>query len=246
MDRSASNSAANAWCADDPRVRGGARTGYSRRVIWKLLLAAVSAAGGILLVEIGLRVARRMGKWHEHFLPAFMVRFTTFLGDITTHPTWKYVIAGGTVVLLIASTYVTLMYSQIGEAKPGTPLLFPDHEWNVATAEIAERFGGVDSIVVYLEGDKEKASGDALPILRMAEFERWMGMYTPLGATFSIVPILRTAWSMNHYGDPKWSFVSDDQAVVRQQIYQMRTNGAPGAMDPFLTQGLLKDHLRLV
>ncbi|MCS5637641.1 MAG: MMPL family transporter [Myxococcota bacterium] len=174
-------------------------------------------------------------KEHEHFLPAFMVRFTSFLGDITTHPTWKYVIAVGTVVLLVASTYITLVYSQIGEAKPGTPLLFPDHEWNVATAEIAERFGGVDSIVVFLEGDKEKASGDALPILRMAEFERWMGKYTPLGATFSIVPVLRTAWAMNHYGDPKWSFVSDDQAVVRQQIYQMRTNGAPGAMDPFLT-----------
>lgn len=174
-------------------------------------------------------------KEHEHFVPAFMVHFTNFLGNITTHPVWKYVIAVGTVVLLIVSTYITLLYSQIGEAKPGTPLLFPDHEWNLATAEIAERFGGVDSIVVFLEGDKEKASGDALPILRMAEFERWMGVYTPLGATFSIVPILRTAWSMNHYGDPKWSFVSDDQAVVRQQIYQMRTNGAPGAMDPYLT-----------
>ncbi len=174
-------------------------------------------------------------KEHEHFLPAFMVRFTRFLGDITTHPTWKYVIAVGTVFLLVASTYITLVHSKIGEARPGTPLLFPDHEWNVATAEIAERFGGVDSIVVVLEGDKEKASGDATPILRMEEFERWMGTYTDLGATISIVPILRMAWEMNHYGDPKWAFISDDQAVIRQQIYQMRTNGAPGAMDPYLS-----------
>ncbi|MBW2695917.1 MAG: MMPL family transporter [Deltaproteobacteria bacterium] len=172
---------------------------------------------------------------HEHFLPSFMVRFTRFLGDITTHPVYKYVIAVTTVLLLVGSTYITLVYSQIGEAKPGTPLLFPDHEWNIATAQIADRFGGVDSLVVFLEGDKEKASGDAVPILRMAEFERWMAAYSDLGATISIVPILRMAWAMNHYGDPKWSFVSDDQAVVRQQIYQMRTNGAPGAMDPYLT-----------
>jgi hypothetical protein len=172
---------------------------------------------------------------HEHFLPAFMIRFTRFIGEITTHPRWKYVIGVTTVLLLAGSTYVTLMHSKVGEAKPGTPLLFPDHEWNLATAEIAERFGGVDSIVVFLEGDKEKASGDATPILRMEEFERWMGTYTDLGATISIVPILRTAWAMNHYGDPKWAFVSDDQAVIRQQIYQMRTNGAPGAMDPYLT-----------
>ena len=127
-------------------------------------------------------------------------------------------------MLLVGSTYITLFHSKIGEAKPGTPLLFPDHEWNVATAEIANRFGGVDSIMVFLEGDKEKASGDAVPILRMAEFERWMARHTDLGATISIVPLLRTVWGMNHYGDPKWAFVSDDQATVRQQIYQMRTN----------------------
>ena len=174
-------------------------------------------------------------KEHEHFLPAFMVSFTRFLGDITTHPRWKYVIAATTVILLAGSTYITLYHSLIGEAKPGTPLLFPDHEWNVATAQIADRFGGVDSIMIFLEGDKEKASGDALPILRMAEFERWMSRHTDLGATISIVPLLRMAWGMNHYGDPKWSFVSDDQATIRQQIYQLRTNGAPGAMDPFLS-----------
>ena len=174
-------------------------------------------------------------KEHEHFLPSFMVSFTRFLGEITTHPRWKYVIAATTVILLAGSTYITLYHSLIGEAKPGTPLLFPDHEWNVATAQIADRFGGVDSIMIFLEGDKEKASGDALPILRMGEFERWMSRHTDLGATISIVPLLRMAWGMNHYGDPKWSFVSDDQATIRQQIYQMRTNGAPGAMDPFLS-----------
>jgi len=172
---------------------------------------------------------------HEHFLPGFMVRFTRFIGWLATHPKYKWAIGGTTVTLLVASTWITLVYSHIGEARPGTPLLFPDHEWNVATAEIAERFGGVDTLMVFLSGDKDRASGDATPILRMEEFDRWMAKHTDLGATLSIVPILRTAWSMNHYGDPKWHFISDDQATVRQQIFQLRTNGAPGAMRPFLT-----------
>ena len=172
---------------------------------------------------------------HEHFLPGFMVRFTRFLGYITTHNTYKWYIAVGTVVLLISSTYITLMYSQIGEALPGTPLLFPDHEWNIATAKIADRFGGVDTLQVYLEGDTPKAAEDATPVLRMEEFERWMGKYTDLGASLSIVPILRTSWRINHYGDPKWDFIANDQAIIRQQIFQMRTNGAPGAMKPFMT-----------
>lgn len=173
---------------------------------------------------------------HEHFLPAFMVRFTSFIGWLTTHRTYKWVIAATTVFLLLSSTYVTLFYSKIGEAKPGTPLLFPDHEWNVATAQIAERFGGIDTFVIYLEGDKDKASGDPTPIRGMEDFERWMGIHTDLGATISLVPILRTYSAINHYGDPKWSFISNDQATVRQAIYQLRTNGAPGALRPFITE----------
>ena len=172
---------------------------------------------------------------HEHFLPGFMVRFTRFLGYITTHDKYKWYIAIGTVALLLSSTWITLTQSLIGEASPGTPLLFPDHEWNVATAKIAERFGGVDTIQIYLEGDTPKAAEDATPVLRMEEFERWMGKYTDLGASLSIVPILRTSWRINHYGDPKWDFVANDQATIRQQIFQMRTNGAPGAMKPFMT-----------
>jgi predicted RND superfamily exporter protein len=173
---------------------------------------------------------------HEHFLPAFMIRFTSFIGWLTTHKVFKWVIAATTVFLLVSSTYVTLFYSKIGEAKPGTPLLFPDHEWNIATAEIASRFGGIDTFVIYLEGDKDKASGDPTPVRGMENFERWMGVHTDLGATISLVPILRTYSAINHYGDPKWSFISNDQATVRQAIYQLRTNGAPGALRPFITE----------
>jgi predicted RND superfamily exporter protein len=175
-------------------------------------------------------------KEHEHFLPGFMIRFTGFIGWLTTHKTYKWAIAVTTVLLLASSTYITLFHSQIGEARPGTPLLFPDHPWNVATAEIAARFGGIDTLVIYLEGDKDKASGDPTPVRRMEKFERWMGTHTDLGATISLVPILRTSWRINHYGDPKWDFISEEQATVRTQIYQLRTNGAPGALRPFITE----------
>jgi len=109
---------------------------------------------------------------HEHFLPGFMVRFTRTVGNVTTHPVGKYVVGGITVVLFISSTYVALFHSKIGDAQPGTPLLWPDHEWNVATDQIATRFGGVDSLAVYADGDRPNASADAAPIQAMEDFER--------------------------------------------------------------------------
>ncbi len=122
-----------------------------------------------------------------------------------------------------------------GRRRPGSPLLWPDHEFNIATDQIAKRFGGVDSFVVFTSGDRENASADPLPIKRMTEFERWMQSYTHLGASVSIAPIIRGYWRMNHYGDPKWQFVPEHPGTVRTVIFQLRTNGAPGFLRPFMT-----------
>jgi predicted RND superfamily exporter protein len=172
---------------------------------------------------------------HEHFLPGFMVRAMRFVGWATTHPTWKFVVAGISVALLAASTYLTLYHSQIGEASPGTTLFWPSHEFNVSTREIANKFGGVDTLTVYVDGDKDNASGDSVPIRRMEEFERWMEKYTPLGASLSVVPFLRGYWQQSHYGDPIWHFIPDDSATVRTMLFQLRTNGPPGFLRPFMT-----------
>jgi predicted RND superfamily exporter protein len=174
-------------------------------------------------------------KEHEHFLPTGMVRAMRFVGWITTHPKWKYALGVGTILIFITSTYITLMYSKIGQVTPGSPLLWPDHQFNVATDQIAKRFGGVDSFVVFTSGDRENASADPLPIQRMTEFERWMQSYTNLGASVSIAPIIRGYWRMNHYGDPKWQFVPEHPGTVRTVIFQLRTNGAPGFLRPFMT-----------
>jgi predicted RND superfamily exporter protein len=172
---------------------------------------------------------------HEHFLPGFMLRFTRGIGWATTHPFWKYVIGGVTVILLVTSTYITLFYSKIGEATPGTPLLWPSHEFNVATEQVATRFGGVDALVVYSDGDRPNASADAAPIKAMERFERYLKVNTNLGASVSLVPFLRNFWQINHYGDPKWYFVPSHPGTVRAAIFQLQQNGPPGAMRPFLT-----------
>ncbi len=171
----------------------------------------------------------------EHFLPKTMVRAMKGIGWVTTHPFWKWAVAGVVVVIFAGSTYITLFHSKIGLATPGSPLLWPDHEFNVATEAIAEKFGGVDSFVVYANGDRDNASADPLPIRRMEEFERWMKTHTNLGVSVSMAPIIKSYWRMNHYGDPKWQFVPDESGTVRTTIFQLRTNGPPGFLRPYMT-----------
>jgi predicted RND superfamily exporter protein len=171
----------------------------------------------------------------EHFLPAFMIRFARRIGILTTHRVWKHVITWGSLSLLLASTWITLFHSKIGEATPGTPLLWPDHPFNVATGVIAQKFGGVDVLQIYADGDKKDASGDAEPIRRMEELERFMAANTPLGATVSVVPFLKAYWGQNHFGDPKWAFIPADSGSVRAALFQLRQSGAPGFLRPFMS-----------
>ncbi len=170
-----------------------------------------------------------------HFLPPFMIRLMRSVGRFVTIPVGKYSVVFGSLAILAISTWITLFYSKIGESTPGTPLLWPDHEFNVATGMIAEKFGGVDVMQIYADGDKKDASGDAEPIRRMEELERFMAANTPLGATVSVVPFLKAYWGQNHFGDPKWSFIPDDSGSVRSALFQLRQNGAPGFLRPFMT-----------
>lgn len=171
----------------------------------------------------------------EHYLPGFMVRALGGLGRFVTGPVGRYAVAGTAIVLLAGSTYIVFTQSTIGEANPGSFLLWPNHEYNRATGRIAERFGGVDSFIVYAQGDRENASADPGPIKKMAEFERWMDKYTPMGISVSLVPIIRTYWERNHYGDPKWGFVPGSPGTLRAAIFQIKTNSPPGFMSPYLS-----------
>jgi len=171
----------------------------------------------------------------EHFLPGFMIRLARRIGILVTHPVWKHVITWGALALLAVSTWITLFHSKIGESTPGTPLLWPDHPFNVATGVIAQKFGGVDVFQIYADGDKQDASGDAEPIRRMEELERFMAAHTPLGAAVSVVPFLKAYWGQNHFGDPKWAFIPADSGSVRSALFQLRQSGAPGFLRPFMT-----------
>ena len=181
----------------------------------------------------------------EHYLPGFMVRSMNALGRGVTNPIGKYVVAGMALFLLVSSSYITLTRSTIGEASPGTPLLWPDHEFNVATAKIAEMFGGVDSFVVYADGDRDDATADPEPIQKMEQFERWMTANTNMGISVSIVPIIRGYWQQNHYGDPKWAFVPEHPGTVRNVLFQLKTNGPPGFLRPYATDDNRKANISL-
>ncbi len=170
----------------------------------------------------------------QHFTPRWMNLMLGFAGKVTTGRA-KWAISAVSLVILAHTTYYVLYHSTIGDARAGTPLFWPDHPFNVATGEIAKRFGGVDQFTIFVDGDQKGSSSDGAVLQRMEAMERHVKKYADPGAVISLVNIIRVFWETNHYGDPKWGFVPDSAAAVSRVIFQLSQSSTPGALRPFLT-----------
>ncbi|MGH7290679.1 MAG: hypothetical protein ACREJT_05690, partial [Myxococcota bacterium] len=172
----------------------------------------------------------------KHFTPRWMQAFLRFAGNVATGPTSKYVLAGGTALGLSFATYYVLFHTTIGESRPGVPIFWPDHPFNVATAKLGETFGGVDQMTIFVDGDGKSASSDGIVLQRMEAMQRWMRKYVDPGATISLVDVIKQYWLVNHYADPKWGFVPDSAQTIGGIIFQLQRSSIPGFLRPFLTE----------
>jgi predicted RND superfamily exporter protein len=173
---------------------------------------------------------------HEprHYVPHFMLRMATRLGNATTHRVGKWVIAGATLALFTGSAWVTFHYAEIGEARPGTPLFWPDHPFNVASRAITERFGGADTFTIYADGDRDNASTDGETLWQMIRLQRTLELESGARATLSLAPLVAGVNRQLKYGDPKFESVPEG-SLVRGLIFRIRSNSPPGALAQMLT-----------
>jgi len=169
---------------------------------------------------------------HHHRTPQLAVRFTDAVGRAATHPRGKWVIAGSTLVLFAAAFVIALTRSQIGDAHPGVPVFWPDHPVNVATGVIGERFGGVDTLVIYGEGDRDDSIGESTFLLQLEALERELEAESGATSSFSLVELVRSANAFFRHGDPMFRFVP---VGARQWVFLMRLNSPSGALGPIIT-----------
>ena len=168
---------------------------------------------------------------HRHHTPRLVVRFTEGIATLVTHRTGKWMVAGVTLVSFCAAGFVTLRYSRIGDANPGVSLFWPDHPVNVATGVIGERFGGVDALVIYGEGDRFDSVGEQRFLLVLEELERTLRHDSGATGSLSLPLLVHSAQQLFHGGDPKFGFVPRGS---REWVYMMRTNSPPGALGPIV------------
>jgi uncharacterized protein len=169
---------------------------------------------------------------------------------VTTYDHARTVMIVSGVILVVAFFFSKLV--PIGDTEPGSPILWPDSEFNQAAEVINDTFTnlGTDMVQVYVQGpEATMLSPEAHKVT--AGLDRYLRERIPeYGGTQSLVPFIEKTNAVLNEGDPSYEYVPGDAQAVGQTLYFFRSRGDPNDLDPFADKEwkngnitfFLKDH----
>lgn len=151
-------------------------------------------------------------------------------GVFLVGPKASATILGATVLLTIWAFYYG-WHVQIGESKPGSPILFPKSEYNISAAKIAEKFAGANQLSIYFEGDAPHRMKDPKVVEMMQEFGRYMADTMNFGGTRDIPQLVRSINRLYHYDDPRWAIIPTSQKDIGNTLFMYEAGASmPGVI----------------
>ncbi|KPJ55578.1 MAG: hypothetical protein AMJ42_06610 [Deltaproteobacteria bacterium DG_8] len=151
------------------------------------------------------------------------------------------------VVLLVGGTYLARNI-QVGDAVPGSSLLWPFHRFNRDGFRIAFSMPILSPLYVVMEGEKEDdlVSCPGKPrelcgenFVEMYRFERFM-RETPgrlVMFTSSVITTFPGSNWLIHEGDPNWCFFPIEDRAVLYSYRRVTQTGIPGSSDMYADEG---------
>jgi len=147
---------------------------------------------------------------------------------------------GGSIAVLVSAAVLVAIGSwlslgvQIGEAEPGSPLLYPEHDYNASSRAINERFPGSEELYVVAR-TAEKGGLKNPEVLRAIEsFQNTMLHDPNVGGTKALPGLIRSVNGLIHNTDPRWNQIPSDANEIGGLMFTfMAASPIPGALNEY-------------
>jgi len=130
---------------------------------------------------------------------------------------------------LWASSRVT-----IGDSEPGSPILYPEHDYNVSSKEINERFPGSEEL--YIIAEHAEAGGIKRPevLKALQSLQAHMLGDPSVGGSKGLPDLVKQVNRLMHNDDPRWFQIPHDADYVGGLMFTyMASSPIPGALNEF-------------
>lgn len=144
----------------------------------------------------------------------------------------RYGIIAVAAVLFVASGFYAFKL-KIGDANPGSPILWPDSVYNRDAAAINGQFQGSDRMFVVLSGEQPDVVKQPQVLENMAEFQRFMEAQPEIGGSLSVADILPAVSSVLHEGNPRYLELGADAGTNGELAYLFTSGSDPGDIERY-------------
>ena len=181
----------------------------------------------------------------KHYVPEPIQRALGVIANLATgHRSSRIILAVWVVVVIAAGSVSPLV--KIGESKPGTPILWPDSEFNQSAAEISRRFYGADELTVVVETEMEGGIHRPEVMDEIEAFQRFMEQEPNVGGTLSIVEYMKAIDRTFHNADPRWSIVPYTPQEIGGLLYLYEAGSPdPRILNPVRDQNARNAAIRI-
>ncbi|MBH3426424.1 efflux RND transporter permease subunit [Pseudomonas alkylphenolica] len=145
----------------------------------------------------------------------------------------RFVVLGVSFVAVVCAGLFSLNL-KIGDANPGSPILWPRADYNVDSAAINARFEGVDRMFVVLGEDGNTGlikSNEALQA--MNSFQRFIEAQPQVGGSVSLADVLPQINLSLREGNPRYLELGDTSAINGSLAAMLDSVSEPGDMSRF-------------
>jgi len=124
---------------------------------------------------------------------------------------------------------------QIGEAEPGSPLLYPNHDYNVSSKAINASFPGSEELFIIASTEENGGLKKPEVIRALADFQNHMQMDPDLGGAKGLPNLVMSVNHIIHGYDPRWlAFPKNEAESGGLMFMYMMSSPIPGALLEFI------------
>lgn len=144
-----------------------------------------------------------------------------------------------TLVSLLALTFIGGIYAsrvQIGESEPGSPILYPNHDYNVSAKAINELFPGSEELIVVARTDESGGMKRPEVLRAIKSLQTYMMTDPVVGGVKALPSLVEQVNRLIHSDDPRWLYIPDDPAYAGGLLFTyMASSPIPGALQEFIS-----------
>lgn len=136
-------------------------------------------------------------------------------------------------LILVGSGVYAVQHLQVGDAQPGSPILWPESEYNRASATVNSEFPGADRMFVVFEGKQPDAVKEPEVLTTMRRFQRYMEAQPQVGGSASLVDVISSISQALHEGNPRYYDIADSAMENGEYVYMYVAGSEPGDLAQF-------------